>query len=358
MHIIDHRQIIFAREFRGLSQTDLSNRIDGLSQSNLSKFEKGLSVLSEEVLNKIINELDFPVSFFQKKIYNPIENVHFRKRSGMPKKYELALTRELKLYGYIIDSLSESIEWPEFKLRGFDLEEYSISSVAKKIRSVFLLKDDEPVTNIYNLLERNGIIIIEHDASEKFDGVSFVSDKGYKLIILNKNFSNDRKRFTLSHELGHLLLHIIDNPILPLYREDKKESEANEFASSFLMPRDVIIDSLYNLTLRNLAELKRYWQTSMASILRRAKDLNCISPERYQYLNIELSRHGYKTQEPIEVTIDGPKLYKKAVQLFRESFNYDEKDFAADFSLPRDITEKFLFQKAKVSQQNKLRVIL
>ena len=52
---MNHKQLTFAREFKGYSQTELSNKIQGLSQSNLSKFEKGLGVLSEDLQKKIID---------------------------------------------------------------------------------------------------------------------------------------------------------------------------------------------------------------------------------------------------------------------------------------------------------------
>ena len=71
---INHKQLIFAREYRKYSQTDLAAKIDGLSQSNLSKFEKGLGTLSDDLVKKIINFLGFPEKFFAKEISNRIEN--------------------------------------------------------------------------------------------------------------------------------------------------------------------------------------------------------------------------------------------------------------------------------------------
>ena len=46
---INYKQIIFAREYRGYSQTELASKIVGLSQSNLSKYEKGIGPLSTDV---------------------------------------------------------------------------------------------------------------------------------------------------------------------------------------------------------------------------------------------------------------------------------------------------------------------
>ena len=54
---MNHKQLTFAREYRGDSQTELAESIKGLSQSNLSRFEKGFGVLSDDVQKKIIDFL-------------------------------------------------------------------------------------------------------------------------------------------------------------------------------------------------------------------------------------------------------------------------------------------------------------
>ena len=76
---VNYKQLIFAREYRKLSQTELAAHIPGLSQPNLSKFEKGLGILSDEVLNRIIKFLNFPESFFEIQISNNVENAHYRR---------------------------------------------------------------------------------------------------------------------------------------------------------------------------------------------------------------------------------------------------------------------------------------
>ena len=244
---INRKQLSFARIYRGYSQTELASMIEGLSQPNLSKFEKGLNSLSDELLLKIIDYLDFPYEFLSKNISNDAGLAHYRKRTTITKKDRTDIEYSYKLIGYIIDEMSDSLIWPEFNFKTLDIEEgYSPKYIASYTRKSLGLKPDEPVADIYNLLEVNGIIVVELDAIDKFDGVSFVSDKGYPIIVINENFSNDRKRFTLAHELGHLLMHLIDNPAIPKFRDNKLEIEANTFASEFLMPSEAIKNSLFN----------------------------------------------------------------------------------------------------------------
>ncbi|WP_138481520.1 XRE family transcriptional regulator [Dyadobacter bucti] len=330
------RQLIFAREYRGYTQSELSNSIPGLSQSNLSKFEKGMGTLSEEIQTKVFEFLNFPEGFFKKKINSTIENGNYRKRSVISKTLVRRFENKCRVIGYMIDEMSESINWPAFRLAYFDLEEgYSPKYVAGYTRKLLRLFNREPVKNIFGLLEKSGIIIHEIEESEKFDAVSFFTDKGYPIIILNRSFSNDRKRFNLSHELAHLLMHNeLEYPI-PEHRD--KEYEANVFASEFLMPEIDIKDDLRGLKFSELADLKSYWLTSMSSLIRRARDLNGIDSDRYRYLMIEISRNGYSKKEPINVFIDKPTCFKNGYLLFREELDYSDNDLAETMALPIDI---------------------
>lgn len=347
---INHKQLIFAREYRGYSQSELSSRIKGLSQPNLSKFEKGIGILSDEVLNSIITFLDFPVDFFQKQIFVKPDNAHYRKKTKITKPERISLENSNKLIGYIIDQMAETLEFPEFKFREVDLEDgYTPEYVAQYTRKTLDLKD-LPVKDIITLLENNGIIVVELDTPiSLFDGVSFTTDNGYKVVVVNKHMSNDRKRFTLAHELGHIIMHSSEDFLFPDYRN--KEDEANLFASEFLMPAEAIKNSLRDLRLSYLVELKRYWLTSMASLIRRAKDISCISNDKYQYFNVELSRKGYKKEEPISVYIDTPKVFYTAYKIHKEQLEYTDLDLANAFSLPLDIIKSFF-----TSPENKLRV--
>ncbi len=343
---MNHKQLTFAREFRGYSQTELSSKIQGLSQSNLSKFEKGLGVLSEELQKKIIDFLDFPDEFFNRKINSTIENANYRKRATVSKAKILKFENKCKVIGYVVDELSEAIEWPDFTLSPLNVDDgFSPEYIANYTRRILKVDANEPIKNIYSLLESVGIILYEIDDDEKFDGVSFISDKGFPIIIVNKNFSNDRKRFTIAHELGHVLMHNENNFPISSFRD--KEKEANQFASEFLMPEKSIKNTLRNLRLNDLGELKNYWLTSMSSIIRRAKDLKCLDENKYKYFLIEMSRNGYTKKEPIEVYIDKPTCLKNAINIFKNDLAYSLEDFSNYTALPNDITEK-LFNSDKM----------
>lgn len=63
----NNKQLTFVREYLGYSQTELASHIVGLSQSNLSKFEKGIGLLSSEVIQRIIDFWASPKNFIARK---------------------------------------------------------------------------------------------------------------------------------------------------------------------------------------------------------------------------------------------------------------------------------------------------
>jgi Zn-dependent peptidase ImmA (M78 family) len=145
---------------------------------------------------------------------------------------------------------------------------------------------------IANIEGVGGIVVRVDFDTRLIDAVSRWLPGMPPLFVVNRVMPSDRERYTLAHELGHLVLHTTPHP--------EMEAEANRFASEFLMPAEDIRHSLHELTLPKAAALKMYWKVSMASLIRRAFDLGVINERRYRTLNISLSKAGYKTHEPEE----------------------------------------------------------
>lgn len=349
----NHKQLILARQYQGVTQSELSNSIDGLSQSTLSKFEKGIGVIPDDIFNEIAIFLGFPLSFFEKDVSIRIMNTHYRKRSNVSVKEIQNIEATITLISDLIDSMSQDLDFPTFVLSEYNIDDgYPIEKIADFIRIKLNLKYDKPVKNIISVIEKAGIVVIEIETQlNNFDGVSLKTNMGIPIIIINKDMSNDRKRFTLAHELGHIVLHLSEDYIINEHRD--KEKEANTFAANFLMPHLVIKDSLYDLRLSYLADLKRYWLTSMASITHRAKSIGCLTQDKYTYLNIELSRRGYKKKEPFDVYIDSPKLAKTAYNIYKNDLNYSDEEISRSFSLPMKLV-KDLFNPVEEKKRIKL----
>ena len=81
-------------------------------------------------------------------------------------------------------------------------------------------------------------------------------DEGLTIIGVNTQTSRRRQRFTVAHELGHLILHhgkplIVDHSVRVNFRDDissmatdLEEIEANAFAAALLMPPSLLFNHL------------------------------------------------------------------------------------------------------------------
>src|SRR3546814_2855920 len=62
---------------------------------------------------------------------------------------------------------------------------------------------------------------------------------GQPFVFLNTFKSAERSRFDAAHELAHLVLHRHGGP-----QGREAETEANQFASAFLMPHDDLVSTI------------------------------------------------------------------------------------------------------------------
>lgn len=337
--------IVLAREYRGLTQTKLAKLTPSVSQGNLSRMEKGKLTISENALSEISSALKFPISFFYKKsVKTPISDFYYRKRQTIPKKKLSLLEAKLDLIRTSIDTLLDEVDLPEFKVPHIEIEgSITPEMVARKARS-FLEISKGPVQNLVNILERNGVIVFFIDGgTEKFDGITLFTDKSYPIIFVNSSMPNDRMRFTIAHELLHLIAHI-RNPFSEK-PEKTQENEANRFASEFLMPELDIRRDLIGLSLNSLLLLKSYWGVSMRALIYRAEKLKAITENRAQNLYIEMSRLGYVKSEPGFVELDEPRILKKIVSLFENQLNYKAEEIAEILSVSKEDFESLILGK-------------
>ena len=148
-----------------------------------------------------------------------------------------------------------------------------------------------PVKNLIRWVEAAGIIVVEEDfGTHRIDGMSQWAGE-HAVIVLNGVIPVDRKRLTVAHELGHLVLH-------STYVDADVEEQANAFAAEFLMPQHVIEPELSNLTLGKLSDMKLEWGVSMQAIFERAYRMGKVSSDDRQRFYRQLNSRGWKAREP------------------------------------------------------------
>ena len=326
-----------ARQARGWSQEELSSR-SGVSQAPLSKLENGLIGLKPGVLDRLAKALHFPRSFFfepDRMLGLPM-SVHsmsiypmYRKKASMGQRSLLRLEAELNIRLFHIRRLLRSVEFvPELPLPRMDVEDEDYGGDPERIAGLVRRTWQVPIRPIRNLLawiERAGCIVIHCDfANLPVDGVTMTSPDIPPCIFLNRNRPADRQRFSLSHELGHIVMHHVPTNTM--------ENEANAFASALLMPMQDIRPYLSErLTIQKLAELKLVWRVSMQAILYRAKTIGAITAHQSQYLWRQISALGYRRNEPpsLDFPAEEPSVLPEIIRIHLEDLKYNIEDLCS-----------------------------
>lgn len=321
--------LLTARQHRGLSQAQLSKKA-GVTQGYYSRIENGLlpDNPSEESIKSIAGALDFPVSFFYEDdpiLGLPI-SVHpmYRKSSGIGEKALTKLNAELNVRSFQLRRLLNAIELaPEIVLPQLDVDDSGgAPAVAEKVRRAWGLPKG-PIPNLTELMEMAGCIVVWCDFDIPVDGVTFKFKDLPHCVFLNKSAPPDRMRFSLAHELGHIIMHRVPT--------DNIENEANQFASELLMPeKDIKRHLSGKLTIEKLVRLKLVWKVSIQALMYRAKQVGAISNNQYVYLKRIINKNGWQTREPADTDFpyEQPSVSNDIIALHVDDMGYSEKELS------------------------------
>ena len=312
-----------ARLLRQKTQKEVVEAI-GISQASLSKAEHGLQELPIDIMSKLYDYYDLPETFFlRSEGVSPLGHLYYRKKLTITNKVIDSFVAKVKIFKAIRDDLMSAVELPKYTLGNYvPNENLSAKEIARKIRYELKVYNGA-VPNLSTLLENNGIIIIRFDfGTDKIDGLTTITDSDRKVMFINNQMPNDRIRFSMAHELGHLVMHLGNPPC----SSDDAERQADEFASEFLMPEEEIRPMLLNVNIQTLGMLKRKWRVSMHALVRRAKDLETITYQQYRNLQMYFSKKGYTKSEPIPLPLENPTMWDETLKLYRDELGYSDED--------------------------------
>lgn len=345
MKACNGRKLEMARLLRQRTQKDVVRDI-GISQSSLSKAEHGLLSLSDDVLEKLCRYYDVPLDFLLEDDGYALGYLYYRRKVTIPNKIVDSFVAKAYIFLNIIDTLMSSVELPDYVLGSYCTgEDLSPKEIAQKVRLKLALYHG-PVPNLTTLLENNGIIVVKFDfGTDKIDGVSAITKGNRRVMFINNQMPNDRIRFSMAHELGHIVMHVANTPV----PGEVAEREADEFASEFLLPEDDIKPMLSNLDLSTLAQLKRRWRVSMHALVRRAKDLDVMTYQQYRNMQMYFSKKGYTKYEPISLPWEHATMLTETLRLYREELGYSDQDLMSIMHLNRaDFAQWFLSDTKRV----------
>lgn len=157
---------------------------------------------------------------------------------------------------------------------------------------------EAPLESVTQTIEDHGGVVVEVPAPKTgFDGLSGVANGRHPVIVVSADAPADRRRYTLAHELGHIAMSCDHVP------PREQEPYAHRFAAAFIVPARVARRELgekrRRLDLQELKCLKARYGLSIQAWIRRAADLEIITPASYRSLCRQISALGWRRTEPV-----------------------------------------------------------
>lgn len=298
------------REMHRLTQADLVSDVPSLTQSRLSRIEKDLAPIDDESVALLAAVTGVAPDFFSRP---PTANFavlspQLRSRSRLTQGEKAAALQWARLIGEQHDAMSRT--GPRIPLSIEPMRGTSPATAAARTRTALGFDPDEPLPYLVLAVERVGVTVLGLPYTvENFDAFC-VWHQGKPVVGLLAGAPPDRLRFSVAHELGHLVLH------QPGETGQDVEAEADQFAAELLTPLHALRRVMpRNPTLSSLVMMKTHWGTSVKALVRRAKELGAIDSERAISLYKQMSSRGWNRKEPGYVAPEKPRAFRKLAEI-------------------------------------------
>jgi Zn-dependent peptidase ImmA (M78 family)/DNA-binding XRE family transcriptional regulator len=278
------RRLKSARLMKRLTMDELSKLTNGeVSKPNISKYEAGKMMPSSKVHIALAKALGMDFEYFFRPVTVQItRQADYRKKSKLSKGDENAINEEVKdkaeRYLEIEDTLGINMKFD------YDLSDIVVSNRNDVKRIVARIRKDwnlglGPLSNIIDLLESHGVRVIEIEAPDTFDGMCiFVNEE--PVIVLNKHYTVERKRFTILHEFGHSVMRMSDD-----LSEKDREALCHYFAGEMLLSSEVLYQvfgtRINKVFLNEVGHLQTQFGISIDAIFHRLKDEHILNETLY-----------------------------------------------------------------------------
>ncbi len=295
-----------ARLAVGMTQDEVADSLVSLrgptlTKAGLSKYERGGSVPKPTMLRALARVFGVSPDFFLEEPQVMVRWLAFRKRSTLgnaeAKQIQTVAAAQVEAFVTILRALVPHREFrahERTKVRSPDNAEEAADLLRRQWRL-----GDQPIESVTTAIEDNGGIVLEVGGQDEvFDGLSGWADETIPVVAVSPWVSEDRRRFSLAHELGHLFMDVGD--------VDPKTAErlAHRFAAAFLVPattaRRELGEKRRHLDFRELAMLKRKHGLSMQAWIIRATDLGIIDQAHARTLFTSFSAKGWRKAEPVQ----------------------------------------------------------
>lgn len=300
----DPARLTQARFAAGLSKAKLAELV-GVTPAAIGQYESRVVTPRRDLLPVLARELDVPVDYFA--TGRPIGRVdgseaHFRSLRSTTARDRSKAIAFIEQVWELTFALEKKVRFPDVDLPVVDRQQADPASAAQALREHWGL-GVKPVKHLVALTESHGIVVsllTLANADVARVGAFSTSRLARPVIVVTPERAKSVfvYRFTVAHELGHLLLH---GEAVP--GDQQQEREADQFAAEFLTPRSQIVNLLpRTVNLSRLDELSRHWGVSVDSLLLRMKETGTVSDASirrgYQKLN-QLRSSSLDAPEPV-----------------------------------------------------------
>lgn len=330
-----------ARMYHGWSQGELAKRV-GTTQPKISQLEHG-TYMSSELVDAIAEATQYSRGWFERGPLPdmPTGSLRFRKQASSRGRDDERVIAHVRQAIEVIEEFSGLPQAPPVRLQPVPREAIQdpaeIEDVAQSVRRDLGVGISDPIPHLVRAVERAGVAVIGSVVDiEKHGGASYWPDYplGRPIICVSRGMSGDRQRFTVAHEVGHLVLHQFRN-----LEPRRAEPEAHRFAGALLIPKDAALESIAApVTLRTLAQVKSRWGISIAALIKRCLDLHIIGDTQRLSLEKQLSARGWRREEPVEVRYEEPALVRRLIEIGTgDSIGKSRKRFGLPAIATRDL---------------------
>lgn len=308
-----------ARHRRGLALRALAGAV-GVSHTTLSKYERGESTPDSATLIRLARALDYGLDFFLRP--NLVGEIRpaYRKKDGLSRKEAGRIIEEIRdwLERYLeaekIRGEDPHFAFPEGfprRVRSFE----DVEQAALDLRAAWEIGLD-PLDDLTGHLEDRGVRVGLIRATDDFTACAFEADVngGLPVVVTNERGPGDRQRFSLAHELGHLMLDVAESKA----ERFTAERACHRFAGAFLAPRPALLEDVgehrKHLSPVELFLLKQKYGMSMGALVHRAHALGIIPDAEKKRLYDDLDSLGWKAEEPDHpVPVEVPTRFRLLV---------------------------------------------
>ncbi|WP_295455529.1 ImmA/IrrE family metallo-endopeptidase [uncultured Thiodictyon sp.] len=323
---LNPEMVVLAREYRNWTQEKLAASVL-VGQGTIAKIEGGVGgEVQPPVIDRIAKALDFPVEFFfqnEERLGFGSSAYFYRKKAKISAADRKRISGVVNLTRIHLKKLLSAVDIEAKRpLPSLDIADYhgDAGCAARVIRAIWSLPDG-PIKDMTALIESAGVIVVPCEfGTRAMDATSLRFNDMPPLVFINQEIPGDRWRFTLAHELAHLVLH--DTPT------EQMEDEADAFAAEFLMPDSELrpqFSRIERIRIQDLANLKPFWKVSMGALLVRANNLGFMNPNSYRYLWMQMAQMGFKTKEPNPIAKENIQNYPNLFAYFK-SLGYSLDD--------------------------------